>query len=138
MFDDRSHIEDMLSIFRVPNVAYDVLMLKDSLDLTDSDREIMVAAIKKRDEERIIITHGTSTMTNSAEFIADHINNKTVVLTGALRPFSLFKSDCGFNLGCAMAAVQTLPHGAYITMNGQIFEAGKVQKNKSTGEFYQI
>ena len=138
VFAGRSFIPDMLSVCRVPDTKYDVLMLKDSFDITDQDRDAMIDAINSCPEKNIIITHGTSTMPETALYLQKNIHNKTVVLTGAMRPFSLFMSDAGFNLGSAISAVQLLTNGVYVTMNGQIFEAGTVRKNAELCQFESI
>jgi L-asparaginase len=138
VFNGQSHIKPMLDIFRVGDIAYDVLMLKDSLEMTDKDRADIVESIMKQKCDKIIITHGTSTMPETARFIADKIKNKTIVLTGAMRPFSFFQSDGEFNLGCAISAARILPNGVYITMNGQILDAANVIKNTKTGTFETI
>ena len=135
IFSDQSYVPAMLSEFRTMKVSHDVLMLKDSLDMNDSDREAIKEGVLARPEALIVVTHGTSTMPETAAYLSDKIQGKTVVLTGAMRPFSLFRSDAGFNLGTAIAAVQLLEHGVYITMNGQIFKANDVQKNIEQGRF---
>lgn len=138
VFGNRSHIQDMLSLFRVDKLHYEVLMLKDSLDITDEDRDLIVETIENRLEDRIVITHGTSTMCKTGSYIKERIYDKTIILTGAMRPFSLFQSDGEFNLGCAITAAQTLDHGVYITMNGHILNPDKAAKNKNTGVFEAI
>lgn len=113
------------------------LMRKDSLDMTDADREIIHDAVKNDGNLRILITHGTDTMTQTAKHLLG-IVNKTVVLTGALEP-ALFKtSDAIFNIGCALGAVQALPPGIYIVMNGTIFTEPNVRKNVSLNRFEKI
>ncbi len=116
----------------------EILMLKDSLQMQDQDREILALACNKAKEEQIIITHGTDTMVESAEKIAENFaNDKTVVLLGAMVPYQFKQSDALFNLGCAMSAVQILKPGVYITMNGQVFDHKEVVKNRAIGEFVQ-
>lgn len=113
------------------------LLKKDSLDMTVDDRRIIHNAITNQNTEKIIVTHGTDTMVETAKFLAD-IKGKTIVLTGALEP-ALFKtSDAVFNIGCAIAAVQTLAPGVYICMNGRIFNFDNVRKNAETGIFEEI
>jgi len=113
------------------------VLRKDSLDLTKKDRDRIHAAVAREKAEKIIITHGTDTMVETARRLAD-INDKTVVLTGALEP-ALFKtSDAVFNIGCAVAAVQTLKPGVYIAMNGRVFPHDRVQKNVRLGRFEEI
>lgn len=114
------------------------VMLKDSLDMTDQDRDHLYQACLVAQETAIIITHGTDTMTDTAEYLASHyteLNGKTLILTGAMRPFRLGESDSLFNLGCATMAVQLTQPGVYIAMNGQLFTAGQVKKNRQLGVF---
>jgi L-asparaginase len=113
------------------------LMKKDSLDLRDEDRTIICRAVAEDPAERIIITHGTDTMVKTANKLAG-IQGKTIVLTGALKP-ALFKTtDAVFNIGCAVAAVQTMDPGVYIVMNGRIFPHDRVRKNVQLGKFEDI
>ncbi|HRJ12922.1 MAG TPA: asparaginase domain-containing protein, partial [Alphaproteobacteria bacterium] len=111
------------------------IMFKDSRDINDADREIIFQAVKARPEKSIVVTHGTSTMSMTAQYLKDRVIGKTVVLTGAMRPFSFFESDAGYNLGGAIVAARALPHGIYIVMNGRVFEAGKVSKDEAKGVF---
>jgi len=114
--------------------AVQSVMRKDSLDLTSQDRDIIHAAVAHEPADKIVITHGTDTMVATARSLAD-IKGKTVVLTGALEP-ALFKdSDAVFNIGCAIAAVQTLAPGIYIAMNGRIFPHDRVRKNVPLSRF---
>lgn len=113
------------------------LMKKDSLDLNDHDRSIIYQAVKEESMNRILITHGTDTMVETAKKLAG-IEQKTIVITGALKP-ALFKTtDAVFNIGCAVTAVQTLPPGVYIVMNGRVFNHDQVRKNKESGIFETI
>jgi L-asparaginase len=116
------------------------LMMIDSLELTDSDREIIAYNCKKSKLDRIIVTHGTDTMVQTAQVIAKSgIQNKTIVLTGALIPATFGTSSDGFfNLGSALAFVQSLPHGIYIAMNGRYFNWNNVIKNTKTGFFEEL
>lgn len=136
VFNDSS-VADMLNQSRhTVDTELDVLMLKDSLEMTDEDRLIISKACNECDESQIIITHGTDTMVESAKVIAGQLaSNKTVVLLGAMVPYQFKGSDALFNLGCAMTAVQLLPTGVYITMNGQVFDYREVEKNRSLGQF---
>ena len=128
-------IADILSAF---NVAIDFhvqsLMRKDSLELDDADRAIIREAVEKSPQERIVITHGTDTMVETARALTG-IEGKTVVLTGALNPARFMGSDATFNIGCAVAAAQTLPAGIYIAMNGRIWDPLKVRKNRAANRF---
>ena len=113
------------------------LMRKDSLDLTDEDRRLIVRAAAEAPATRVLITHGTDTMILTARLLRQVVG-KTIVLTGAMEP-ALFKtSDAVFNIGCALAAVQALPAGVYIVMNGRIFSEGTVRKNLNRGRFEEI
>lgn len=110
------------------------LMKKDSLDLTDEDREVIRKAVAADPAERVLITHGTDTMTETAKALQG-IPGKTVVLTGSLNPARFRGSDAIFNIGGAVAAAQTLPHGIYIFMSGRVFDALKVRKNRDKNRF---
>ncbi|MCP4143473.1 MAG: asparaginase [Chloroflexi bacterium] len=114
------------------------ILRKDSLEITPADRNVLIAAVQDTEEKHIIVTHGTDTMVETAKALQEAIPDKTIVLTGALEP-ALFKtSDAMFNIGCAIAAVQALPAGAYITMNGRIFKSGNVVKNVELGRFMTL
>ena len=110
------------------------LLRKDSLDITPEDRELVRETIAAREEHRVIVTHGTDTMTATAEVLQSLVE-KTIVLTGALAPASFAQSDATFNVGMAFAAAETLPPGVYIVMNGQVFEAGAVRKDRDQNRF---
>jgi L-asparaginase len=113
------------------------LLRKDSLELTDADRATLHATIEALPERRIVITHGTDTMTQSATVLAT-IKDKVIVLTGALAPARFAESDAPFNLGMTFAAVQCLPNGVYIAMNGQVFAAGHVRKDRENARFVHV
>jgi L-asparaginase len=121
------------------NIEFDVtsLMQKDSLEMTDNDREILRKTISETDATMIVITHGTDTMVKTAESLKE-IYGKTIVLTGALAPALFKSSDAMFNIGCALTAVQTKPPGAYIAMNGQIFDYDKVRKDIPNSKFVSL
>jgi L-asparaginase len=110
---------------------------KDSLDMTAEDRADVRRRVQASEETHIVITHGTDTMTDTAECLAD-IPGKVIVLTGAMAPAKFRASDAVFNIGCAIAAVQLAPPGVYITMNGQIFPAASVRKNREKGRFEPV
>ena len=132
------NIEKVLAELNL-SITYSVnsLMRKDSLDLTDDDRALITKAVADEPCPRILITHGTDTMVETAKALKD-IAGKTIVLTGALEP-ALFKtSDAVFNIGCALGAVQVLPPGVYVAMNGRIFNAGKVRKNLALNKFEEL
>ena len=137
-FND-SHLPEMLSLGRnlVP-VEVRTLMMGDSLEMTDDDRVLIAEHCSKSPENRIIITHGTDTMTETARVISKKVKNKTVVLTGAMVPYKFGSSDGLFNLGSALAFVQTLPEGVYVVMNGRYFNASNVRKNKESGVFEEL
>ena len=111
------------------------LMRKDSLELTDEDRLTIAHAAREAPELRIIITHGTDTMTETAQVLDLEAPGKTIVLTGALSPARFTETDAGFNLGMAFAAVQTAPPGVWITMSGQVFDGLRVRKDREAGRF---
>jgi L-asparaginase len=114
------------------------VLQKDSLEMTPADRDVVVVAVQNAAEQQIIVTHGTDTMVETAKTLQEKVQGKTIVLTGALEP-ALFKtSDAMFNIGCAIAAVQSLPSGTYITMNGRIFESNNVVKNVELGRFMAL
>lgn len=133
---NRSHVEDVLARGRCKlDVAIDVLMMIDSLDMTPADRQKIVAACASCAEPRIVITHGTDTMVETATAIAATVTDKTIVLTGAMVPFAFGSSDGLFNLGSALSFVQALPVGVYIAMNGRCFAWNNVRKNRDAGVF---
>lgn len=114
------------------------VLRKDSLEITPADRNVIVAAVQDAEEQQIIVTHGTDTMVETAKALQEKVPGKTIVLTGALEP-ALFKtSDASFNIGCAIAAVQSLPPGVYITMNGRIFESKNVVKDVERSRFVTL
>lgn len=139
LFFKDTHIQEMLSLGRSRiDVNIETLMMIDSLDMTDTNREVITRHCSKTQEEKIVITHGTDTMVETACYIAGKVTNKTIVLTGAMIPYKFGSSDGLFNLGSALAFVQTLPNGVYISMNGKYFSWDNVRKNKSIGEFEEI
>lgn len=131
-----THVDEILKRGRnTTDVSTRTLMMVDSLEMTDEDRELIVLQCIKCDEEKIIITHGTDTMVETALQIKAAQIDKTIVLTGAMIPYTFGSSDGLYNMGSAMAFVQTLPHGVYIAMNGRYYPADNVQKNRKTGYF---
>lgn len=110
----------------------------DSLEMTDEDRELIAHQCTHSEEDRIIITHGTDTMSETAQYLAERVKNKTIVLTGAMIPIKFGSSDGLFNLGSALAFAQTLPVGVYVAMNGRYFNWDNVRKNKQTGMFEEV
>jgi len=121
------------------NFDYDIVAMfrKDSLELTDDDRQKLRDYIENDDAERYVISHGTDTMVETADVLAG-VSGKTIVLTGALSPARFKTTDAVFNIGMAVAAVQTVKPGVYLAMSGQVFEAGKVQKNREENRFEKI
>ena len=137
LFFEKTHIPEMLERSKCRlNVDVKTLMMIDSLEMTKKDIEKIIDQCKKTKSSRIVITHGTDTMVNTAEKIAEKIKNKTIVLTGAMIPYAFGSSSDGFfNLGSALSFVQTLKNGIYIAINGQYFDYDKVEKNKLKGYF---
>lgn len=131
-----THLPEMLRLgrSRVP-VSVRTLMMIDSLDMTDADRDLIVRNCLQCEEARIVITHGTDTMVETATALARGVNGKTIVLTGAMIPYAFGSSDGLFNLGSAVSFVQVLPPGVYIAMNGRHFAWDHVQKNRQAGTF---
>ena len=137
LFFKKTHIPEMLERSKCRlNVNVKTLMMIDSLEMTKKDIEKIIDECKKTKSSRIVITHGTDTMVNTAKKIAENIKNKTIVLTGAMIPYAFGSSSDGFfNLGSALSFVQTLKNGIYIAINGQYFDYDKVEKNKLKGYF---
>src|SRR5215510_9570849 len=131
-----THLAEMLKRgrSRVP-VTVRTIMMVDSLEMTDADRAVIVQNCLQSKEDRIVVTHGTDTMTDTAAAIARVISGKTIVLTGAMIPYAFGSSDGLFNLGSALSFAQVLPPGVYVAMNGQHFAWNRVQKNRETGVF---
>lgn len=134
-----THLPEIFSQGRctVP-IEMRTLMMIDSLEMTDEDRQVIVANCKKCEEDKIIITHGTDTMVKTAEVLAKSIKDKTIILTGAMIPYKFGSSDGFFNMGSAFAFAQTLPCGVYIVMNGRFFNWNNVRKNLKTGIFEEL
>ncbi|MEL6133029.1 MAG: asparaginase domain-containing protein [Bacteroidota bacterium] len=137
-FED-TQLPEMLRLGRnTVDVNIRTLMMVDSLEMTNEDRDLIVHNCKTTDEDRILITHGTDTMVKTAETLAQRVPNKTIVITGAMIPYRFGSSDGFFNLGSALAFAQVLPHGVYIVMNGRYFNWDNVQKNRKTGIFEEV
>ena len=137
LFFEKTHLPEMLkrSNSRL-NVEIKTLMMIDSLEMTENDIEKIIDECIKSASKRIVITHGTDTMVHTASKIASKINDKTIVLTGAMIPYAFGSSSDGFfNLGSALSFVQTLKKGVYIAMNGQYFDYNNVIKDKEKGYF---
>jgi len=134
-----SHVPEMLRLGRcMLKVEYRTLMMVDSLEMTDDDRAIIAGHCVRTPERRIVITHGTDTMIDTARYLAREVAGKTIVLTGAMVPYKFGSSDGMFNLGSALAFVQTLPPGVYVAMNGRYFHYDKVRKNREKGIFEPV
>ena len=144
-FDAKSKFEvgepQILEVLREANLSIDYqvtpLMRKDSLELTDQDRELVRKAVEASEATRIVITHGTDTMTDTARALTE-ITGKTIVLTGAMQPARFRFTDAVFNIASAMMAAQTLAEGVYIAMNGQLFDPERTRKNVAMNRFEAI
>jgi L-asparaginase len=134
-----THLPEMLRLGRSRvETTIQTLMMIDSLDMTDADRARIVDACKRCPEDRIVITHGTDTMVETARAVAHGVAGKTVVLTGAMVPYAFGSSDGLFNLGSALSFAEVLPPGVYIAMNGQHFSWDRVRKNRESGVFERV
>jgi L-asparaginase len=134
-----THMSELLQLGRSKvQVAVRTLMMLDSLDMKDSDRKIILDQCSQAPESQIVITHGTDTMVQTAKILGEANLNKTIILTGAMIPIKFGSSDGLFNLGAAIAFVQSLPKGVYIAMNGKYFHWDNVQKNKTLGLFEEL
>jgi L-asparaginase len=139
LFFQDTHVPEMLRLARCL-LATEVrtLMMIDSLEMTDDDRRIIAEHCRNSPETRLVITHGTDTMVETAIHLGREVQRKTIVLTGAMVPYKFGSSDGLFNLGSALALVQSLPPGVYIAMNGQVFRWDRVRKNKEKGIFESL
>lgn len=149
-FDDLSNYDvgepQVQAVFQEANVAFEFviesLLKKDSLKMTDEDRALVRQHVLDAPESLILITHGTDTMTQTAAALGDisqgDVGQKTVVMTGSMLPARFRASDAPFNLGCAVGALQSKPPGVYIAMNGRVFAASEVKKNRAKGIFEKI
>lgn len=128
-------------LLQIGRVAYPFRVMeifrKDSLELTDQDREMVRTKVVEVPTSRIVITHGTDTMTQTAAVLTG-VRDKTIVFTGSLSPARFSESDATFNLGMAFATVQVAPPGIYIAMSGQVFQANRVRKDRDAGRFVPI
>jgi len=139
LFFTDTHLTEMLKMGR-SRIDVDIkkLMLKDSFNLSDKDRKLIVQSCINSTSDRILITHGTDTMVQTATEIAKKVKNKTIILTGAMIPYKFGGSDGLFNLGSSLAFLQALPKGVYISMNGQYFQWNNVIKNTELGRFEEL
>lgn len=134
-----THVPEMLQRGRcMLDVSVEVLMMIDSLEMNQSHRQRIVDACRAARESQIVITHGTDTLVDTAELLAETITDKTIVITGAMVPYAFGSSDGLFNLGSALSFVQALPAGVYVAMNGRCFPAGAVRKNRDVGVFEEL
>jgi L-asparaginase len=124
LFFKDTHLPEMLRLGRcIAEVAVETVLMIDSLEMTAKHRQMIASFCKKKKKKNIVITHGTDTMEKTAQYLSKNISNKTIVLTGAMVPYKFDSSDGLFNLGCALAFVQTLSPGVYVAMNGKYFHA---------------
>ena len=136
LFFKDTHVREMLGLGRSRlDLEVHTLMMIDSLDMTGADRERILASCLAPGSDRIVITHGTDTMPETARYLGERVKDRTVVLTGAMVPYTFGSSDGLFNLGSALSFVQVLPAGVYVAMNGRWFAWDKVRKNRDTGVF---
>lgn len=139
LFFKDTHLHEILELgrSRVP-VHVRTLMMIDSLEMTETDRNLILTNCRQSEEDKIIITHGTDTMEVTAKVLGEAKLDKTIVITGALIPYKFGSSDGLFNMGSAMAFVQTLPKGVYVAMQGRYFMWNNVKKNKASGVFEEL
>jgi len=130
-----SQVPKLLAAARSADFDTQTLMLKDSLDMDEGDRAAILSAVNSAAQKQIVITHGTGTLELTAQYLDGKTGDKTVILTGAMRPFSLGRSDGSFNLGGALVAAQTVGAGVYAVMNGKVFAAKEVRKDTQAGRF---
>jgi L-asparaginase len=134
-----THIREMLNLGRCRlDIQIQTVMMIDSLEMSEQDRLLILQTCKDAAEHRILITHGTDTMAETAAVLGKHTTGKTIVLTGAMIPYAFGSSDGLFNLGSALSFVQALPPGVYIAMNGRCFAWDNVRKNRPSGIFEEI
>ena len=139
LYFKQTHLSEMLKLGRCKlNIDIETIMLKDSLEINHSDREKIISKCINTTCKKIIITHGTDTMVKTAKGIAEKINHKTIILTGAMIPYKFGSSDGLFNLGSALSYAQSLPNGIYIAMNGNYFHWNNVRKNIKLGFFEKL
>ena len=139
LFFKKTNLYELLDLGRCKlDIKIETLMMIDSLRMSETERNYIVSKCKKEDTHKIIITHGTDTIVETAKILAESINDKTIILTGAMIPIKFGSSDGLFNLGSALSFVQTLKPGIYITMNGRYFHWDNVKKNKKIGAFEKV
>lgn len=134
-----THVHEMLKLGRCRlEIRVRTVMMVDSLEMSDSDREIIKGVCEKSEEDQIVVTHGTDTMAETARVLGEAALPRTIVLTGAMIPYAFGSSDGLFNLGRALSFVQVLPHGVYVAMNGMVFPWDDVRKNRDLGVFQKL
>jgi L-asparaginase len=139
LFFTRTHVPEMLRLGRSRvDVEVETLMMIDSLEMTDVHRRQIARQCRACQESRIVITHGTDTMVETAAILAGSLDDKTIVLTGAMIPYAFGSSDGLFNLGSALSFAQVLPPGVYVAMNGTAFPWNRVRKNRESGVFEAV
>jgi len=133
---NQTHFPEMLSRARIEvEIKTEILLFKDSLDMDDNDRKLILKSCVECEEERILITHGTDTMCETAKLLGLNLRNKVVVLFGSMVPYTVNNSDAFFNLGCALGSLNLLDSGVYVAMNGRTLSWNDVVKNRSLGVF---
>ena len=139
LFFKDTHVPEMLRRGRSRiDVGVRTLMMIDSLEMTEADRGAIVEACRACAEDRIVVTHGTDTMAETARTLLAAGLGKTVILTGAMIPYAFGSSDGLFNLGSALSFAQALPPGVYVAMNGRVFAGDRVRKNRESGVFEEL
>ena len=139
LFFKDTHLREMLQLGRsLVDVEVRTLMMIDSLQMDDEDRQVILGQCRKCPQSRMVITHGTDTMEITARLLGENLTDKTIILTGAMIPYAFGSSDGLFNLGSALAFAQSLPSGVYIAMNGRCFRWDNVRKNKDAGVFEEL
>jgi len=136
---DKTHFPEMVSRARIEvDLILEELILIDSLDMVDADRDMIVDRSVSCDERFILITHGTDTMCDTAKLLGENSIDKVIVLFGAMVPYAVSNSDALFNFGCALGALQLLETGVYVAMNGRVLPWNDVEKNRSLGVFQAL
>ena len=136
---DKTHFPEMVKRSRVEvDLTLEEIMLLDSLDMVDKERDIIVDSCMSCEEDFILITHGTDTMCDTARLIGESNIDKTIVLFGAMVPYAVNNSDALFNFGCALGSLQLLESGVYVAMNGRVLPWDDVEKNRALGVFQVI
>jgi L-asparaginase len=136
---DKTHFPEMVKRSRVEvDLTLEEIMLLDSLDMVDKERDLIVDSCRRSEEDFILITHGTDTMCDTARLIGESDIDKTIVLFGAMVPYAVSNSDALFNFGCALGSLQLLESGVYVAMNGRVLPWDDVEKNRALGVFQYI